>query len=265
MQHFWTPTLQSIHITQQACGDGKGPRGDGKDHPNSPGRPLLSTKCHRRHLSLPTPSRGTGTCCLPCCLTSSMGITWAYPPPAAPPAQQSIWSHQTCTSFGKKPPPLNTQSETYSVDDIFLSIFISIRGSMMQPNKQDFPKPCWLFSAGRKRGILDLKWKPTHDGWPRVWLHKGHPLFLPWFRTWSCTCSCWEERCSSHEQALLLNEIFTPLPEHSFPAAFHGTGKGVHCSLHASWVEGLKHSHAPVLAEKHQATGAFQLKSNLLT
>lgn len=132
----------------------QGPRGDGKDHSNSPGRPSPPTKCCSGHLGLATPPRRTGTCCIPCCLTSSMGITWAYPPPAAPPAQESIWSRQTGTGLEKKQPPLNTQSETYSVDDTFLRILISMRGSMVHPNKQDFHKPCWLFQQAVKREFL---------------------------------------------------------------------------------------------------------------
>jgi len=127
----------------------------------------------------------------------------------------------------KNQPPLNTQSETYSVDDTFLCILISIQGSVMHPNKQEFLKCCWLFSAGSKKGILEPQGKPTHNGWPRLWLDKGYLLLLPRFRTLSCTCSCWMERHSSHEQALLLNKSSMPLPEHSFPTASQSTGKGV--------------------------------------
>lgn len=195
-----------------------------------------------------------------------MGITWAYPPPAAPPAQGSTWSRQSHQLWKK--PTIFKKHTKWNIQQWWhtFGILISIRRSVMHPNKHDFLNLAgFFFQQVLKREFLLWNESLHMMGGAGFGCVRATPLLLPRFRTQSCTCSCWVERQSSHKQALLLNETFTPLPEHSFPTTSHGTGKGICCCLCTSWVKVLKHSQASVLAEKHQAPGAFQLKPNLLT
>lgn len=80
-------------------------------------------------------------------------------------------------SFGKKQPSLNIQSETDSWywhnDDTFLAFWFLLedqRCTQKNVISLIFLAFFFFFPAGSKKGILALKWKPTRDGWCRLWL-----------------------------------------------------------------------------------------------